>query len=181
MLGDLPLPVRVLIISLCGRVFFCWKVQKLRKFLQISTLWKGQLFGNICSKYLNRTIPSCWEKPKTEGITTIHTEMVGFFGTSAVLLPRNGSVHHELIRPHHDRPRGVIRCCSTARGRTRDYYYQVLGIAVHSTPQEIKDAYRKLQKQHHPDIAGYKVHPFPSSSFYHLLFYSSVHPFFFHS
>jgi len=107
--------------------------------------------------------------------------MVGFFGTSAVLLPRNGSVHHELIRPHHDRPRGVIRCCSTARGRTRDYYYQVLGIAVHSTPQEIKDAYRKLQKQHHPDIAGYKVHPFPSSSFYHLLFYSSVHPFFFHS
>jgi hypothetical protein len=137
-------------------------------------------------KYLNRTIPSCWEKSKTEGITTVHTEMVGFFGTSAAsyhchLLPRNGSVHHELIRPHHDRPRSVIRCCSTARGRTRDYYYQVLGITVHSTPQEIKDAYRKLQKQHHPDIAGYKVHPFPSSSSYHFLFYSSVHPFFFHS
>lgn len=91
--------------------------------------------------------------------------MVGFFGASAAsdhcrLLTRNGSVHHELIRRHHGRPRSAIRCCSsTARGRTRDYYYQVLGIAIHSTPQQIKEAYRKLQKQHHPDIAGYKVHP----------------------
>lgn len=104
-----------------------------------------------------------------EGITTvhIHTDMVGFFGTSAAsdhchLLPRNGSIHHELRRPQNDKPRSVIRCCSKSRGRTRDYYYQVLGITVHSTSQEIKDAYRKLQKQHHPDIAGYKVHPFPS-------------------
>ena len=122
-------------------------------------------------KYLNRTLPSCWTKPKTEGSTTIHTEMVGFFGASAAsdhcrLLTRNGSVHHELIRRHHGRPRSAIRCCSsTARGRTRDYYCQVLGIAIHSTPQQIKEAYRKLQKQHHPDIAGYKVHhPFLSSS-----------------
>ncbi|EER89785.1 hypothetical protein BDA96_10G187000 [Sorghum bicolor] len=91
--------------------------------------------------------------------------MVGFFGTSAAsdhchLLPKNGSVHHELIRPHHNRSRSVIRCCSAARGRTRDYYYQVLGITVHSTPQEIKEAYRKLQKKHHPDIAGYKGHDY---------------------
>ncbi|RCV21600.1 hypothetical protein SETIT_4G151000v2 [Setaria italica] len=91
--------------------------------------------------------------------------MVGFFGTSAAyvhchLQLRNGSVHSELIRPNHYRPRSVIRCCSTARGRTRDYYYQVLGVTVHSTPQEIKEAYRKLQKQHHPDIAGYKSHDY---------------------
>lgn len=92
--------------------------------------------------------------------------MVGFFGASAAsdhcrLLTTNGSVHHELIRRHHGRPRSAIRCCSsTARGRTRDYYYQVLGIAIQSTPQQIKEAYRKLQKQHHPDIAGYKGHDY---------------------
>ena len=51
----------------------------------------------------------------------------------------------------------MIRCCSTAKGKTRRDYYQVLGVATHSTPQEIKEAYRKLQKQHHPDIAGDKV------------------------
>jgi len=130
--------------------------------------------------------PLAGKNQRQKEITTVHTEMVGFFGTSAAsdhchLLPKNGSVHHELIRPHHNRSRSVIRCCSAARGRTRDYYYQVLGITVHSTPQEIKEAYRKLQKKHHPDIAGYKVHPFPSSSSYHLLSYSCVHPFFLHS
>jgi hypothetical protein len=100
--------------------------------------------------------------------------MLGFFGTSAAsdlchLLLGNGSVHHELIRPNNYRQRSVIRCCSTARGRTKDYYYQVLGVTVYSTPQEIKEAYRKLQKQHHPDIAGYKVHQFPLASIYLLL------------
>ncbi|CAL5038504.1 unnamed protein product [Urochloa decumbens] len=91
--------------------------------------------------------------------------MEGFLGTSAAYVQchlqlRNGSVHNELIRPNHYRPRSVIRCCSTTRGRTRDYYYQVLGVTVRSTPQEIKEAYRKLQKQHHPDIAGYKGHDY---------------------
>ncbi|RLM54346.1 hypothetical protein C2845_PM10G12200 [Panicum miliaceum] len=91
--------------------------------------------------------------------------MLGFFGTSADsdlchLQLGNGSVHHELIRPNNYRQRSVIRCCSTARGRTKDYYYQVLGVTVYSTPQEIKEAYRKLQKQHHPDIAGYKGHDY---------------------
>ncbi|CAN6201579.1 unnamed protein product [Urochloa humidicola] len=90
--------------------------------------------------------------------------MEGFFGTSAAYVQRHlqlriGSVHSELIRSNRYRPRSVIRCCST-RGRTRDYYYQVLGVKVHSTPQEIKEAYRKLQKQHHPDIAGYKGHDY---------------------
>nr|CAB3503383.1 unnamed protein product [Digitaria exilis] len=89
--------------------------------------------------------------------------MIGFYSTSAASVHchwqlRNGSVHHELIRPNHYRPRNVINCCSTAGCRTRDYYYQVLGVTVHSTPQEIKEAYRKLQKQHHPDITGYKGH-----------------------
>lgn len=89
--------------------------------------------------------------------------MVGFFVTSAAcshhnLWLRAGSGHQELIRPNKCRPRSKIRCCSSARVRTGDYYYQVLGVTVHSTPQEIKEAYRKLQKQHHPDIAGYQGH-----------------------
>jgi len=91
--------------------------------------------------------------------------MLRFFGISAAsdlchLQLGNGSVHHELVRPNNYRQRSVIRCCSTARGRTKDYYYQVLGVTVYSTPQEIKEAYRKLQKQHHPDIAGYKGHDY---------------------
>jgi molecular chaperone DnaJ len=32
-------------------------------------------------------------------------------------------------------------------------YYQVLGVSQESTPEQIKDAYRTLVKQHHPDAA----------------------------
>ncbi|WVZ80087.1 hypothetical protein U9M48_027593 [Paspalum notatum var. saurae] len=90
--------------------------------------------------------------------------MIGFVGIPAAsdhchMRLRNGLIHQGSTRPNHCRPRTVIRCCSTTRGRSRDYY-QVLGVTVHSTPQEIKEAYRKLQKQHHPDIAGYKGHDY---------------------
>ncbi|KAM0827907.1 hypothetical protein ACQ4PT_067883 [Festuca glaucescens] len=89
--------------------------------------------------------------------------MAGFFSTLAATdryYPqlRSGSAQHELIRPSKYRRRSMIRCCSTAKGKSRGDYYQVLGVAIHSKPQEIKEAYRKLQKQHHPDIAGDKGH-----------------------
>uniref|UniRef100_A0A0D3GGN4 J domain-containing protein n=1 Tax=Oryza barthii TaxID=65489 RepID=A0A0D3GGN4_9ORYZ len=91
--------------------------------------------------------------------------MVGFFSLCSSthyyhLQLRNGSVQYELIRPIKYRPRSIIRCCSTTRGKAREDYYQVLGVTVNSTPQEIKEAYRKLQKRHHPDIAGYKGHDY---------------------
>ena len=40
------------------------------------------------------------------------------------------------------------------RIRTRVDYYAVLGIARESTPAEIKRAYRKLAREHHPDCRG---------------------------
>jgi len=33
-------------------------------------------------------------------------------------------------------------------------YYQILYISYHASPEEIKDAYRKLTLQHHPDKGG---------------------------
>ncbi|XP_042502733.1 chaperone protein dnaJ C76, chloroplastic-like isoform X2 [Macadamia integrifolia] len=39
-------------------------------------------------------------------------------------------------------------------------YYKLLGVSVDSNPQEIKEAYRKLQKKHHPDIAGQRGHEY---------------------
>ncbi|RWR85175.1 DNAJ heat shock N-terminal domain-containing protein [Cinnamomum micranthum f. kanehirae] len=40
----------------------------------------------------------------------------------------------------------------------KEDYYKLLGISVDATSQEIKEAYRKLQKKHHPDIAGQRGH-----------------------
>ncbi|XP_019052582.1 PREDICTED: uncharacterized protein LOC104593132, partial [Nelumbo nucifera] len=56
----------------------------------------------------------------------------------------------------------VIRCCNRKIGgkaKTKDYY-ELLGVTADSKPQEIKEAYRKLQKKHHPDIAGQRGHEY---------------------
>jgi hypothetical protein len=92
---------------------------------------------------MDRAVQLPKKSEDTEG--TQRTEMVGFFGTCAASGHHNlqlgaGSGHQELYRPSKYRPRSLIKCCSTARGRTRDYYYQVLGVTVHSTSQEIKEA-----------------------------------------
>ncbi|KAF9600182.1 hypothetical protein IFM89_005006 [Coptis chinensis] len=55
----------------------------------------------------------------------------------------------------------VIRCCrSTANGVKTENYYELLGVSFDSNPKAIKEAYRKLQKKHHPDIAGQKGHEY---------------------
>jgi molecular chaperone DnaJ len=33
-------------------------------------------------------------------------------------------------------------------------YYNILGIQTTATPEQIKEAYRNMVKQHHPDVAG---------------------------
>lgn len=67
----------------------------------------------------------------------------------------------------------VIRCCNRRareKPRAQKNYYELLGVSVDSNAQEIKEAYRKLQKKYHPDIVGQQVANFSSL----LNFYSSV-------
>ncbi|KAK6926519.1 hypothetical protein RJ641_008238 [Dillenia turbinata] len=54
----------------------------------------------------------------------------------------------------------VIRCCSRGMQKRamRENYYELLGVSVDSNSQQIKEAYRKLQKKFHPDIAGQGGH-----------------------
>ncbi|CAI0455160.1 unnamed protein product [Linum tenue] len=55
----------------------------------------------------------------------------------------------------------VIRSCGNRSvPGTEKNHYELLGVSVDSSSQQIKDAYRKLQKIYHPDIAGQKGHEF---------------------
>ncbi|GMN42554.1 hypothetical protein TIFTF001_011749 [Ficus carica] len=46
------------------------------------------------------------------------------------------------------------------RMSTEKNFYELLNVSVDSEPREIKEAYRKLQKKYHPDIAGQEGHEY---------------------
>ncbi|PIA61784.1 hypothetical protein AQUCO_00200048v1 [Aquilegia coerulea] len=84
------------------------------------------------------------------------------------LLKPNSSQVQQHFNPNKPRCRWrqncttVIRCCSKKSTETvrTENYYDLLGISVDSNPKAIKEAYRNLQKKHHPDIAGKKGHEY---------------------
>lgn len=47
---------------------------------------------------------------------------------------------------------GVQRRCVATKPRTRTHFYDLLGVSPKATQSEIKTAYYKLSKLHHPDI-----------------------------
>ncbi|KAJ3692533.1 hypothetical protein LUZ60_012883 [Juncus effusus] len=84
-----------------------------------------------------------------------------------MLEPITSSATHLSLITNHKLPNGIrkipriIKCCSSKRNNGGPInYYQVLGVSTDSSRKEIKEAYRRLQKQHHPDIAGDNGHEY---------------------
>ncbi|KAM1058628.1 hypothetical protein ACFX2I_023343 [Malus domestica] len=65
---------------------------------------------------------------------------------------------HENKKPIWSR----IRCKKEGAEEmaTGKNYYELLGVSVDSNPKKIRQAYRKLQKKYHPDVAGQEGHEY---------------------
>ncbi|KAL2552489.1 DNAJ heat shock N-terminal domain-containing protein [Forsythia ovata] len=82
--------------------------------------------------------------------------MLASFSIHQLSRPKAAEIHLRLgsNKPICRRQKYVaVRCCERKKN-----YYELLGVSTDSSSQEIKDAYRKQQKKHHPDIAGEKGH-----------------------
>ena len=55
-----------------------------------------------------------------------------------------------IVDPHRLRRPWPVSVAMTTRTRTPDYY-AVLGVSPDATITQIKEDYRKLARQHHPD------------------------------
>ncbi|XP_047956513.1 chaperone protein dnaJ C76, chloroplastic-like [Salvia hispanica] len=87
------------------------------------------------------------------------------------MLAASPSTHQPILNPKPDqycnfknsiwwRRRGSVstRCCVKKEAESSKNHYELLGVPVDASGVQIKDAYRKLQKKYHPDIAGDKGH-----------------------
>ncbi|XP_008458792.1 chaperone protein dnaJ C76, chloroplastic-like isoform X2 [Cucumis melo] len=67
--------------------------------------------------------------------------------------------HHNDHNKYISRKQTAIRCSAGERANEMNYY-ELLGVSADSNAQEIKAAYRMLQKKFHPDIAGQEGHEY---------------------
>ncbi|VDN97298.1 unnamed protein product [Rodentolepis nana] len=64
----------------------------------------------------------------------------------------------KLIFQTYQAPSFGARFCRFGTGtQYRKNYYKILGVPSNASPQEIKNAYVRLSKQYHPDVAGNDV------------------------
>ncbi|XP_062010178.1 chaperone protein dnaJ C76, chloroplastic-like [Rosa rugosa] len=92
--------------------------------------------------------------------------VVAAVSISQFSVPKGFQVQHQFTTSKPILRQGCsgIRCCNKESGERANTigknYYELLGVAVDSNPQIIKQAYRNLQKKYHPDIAGQEGHEY---------------------
>ncbi|KAF8010953.1 hypothetical protein BT93_J1552 [Corymbia citriodora subsp. variegata] len=82
------------------------------------------------------------------------------------LAPRHSDIRHVHLntrKPVSRQRYGVVTCCggkAKRSSRSGKNYYELLGVSADSSSREIREAYRKLQKKHHPDVVGQEGHEY---------------------